>query len=101
MIGIRIELQDATTEAVQAAGLLVAMVMDRLLSNALPKKIVADYLPYVAGEVSLTNTAAKLNVRVYPEAKATRKARPVLADRYRHQCASFRIALGCTQVHVA
>lgn len=43
MTKVQIELPDATAEAAQAAGLLTSEALDRLLSNALRRRLAVEY----------------------------------------------------------
>lgn len=80
MTKIQIEINDATAQAAQAAGLLTPQAMERLLANALSRQQAADYLLTIADEVAAANISVMTMEEIQAEVNAARIEKKQRAD---------------------
>ncbi len=75
MTKIQIELPDTTAKAAQEAGLLTPQALDRLLTEALRRRQVADSLLSIADRVATAGIEALSTAEIDAEVKAVRAER--------------------------
>lgn len=75
MTTAQIELPDTTARAAQAAGLLTPEALDRLLNQALRRRVAANSLLSIADRVAAAGIAPKSMPEINAEVKAARAAR--------------------------
>lgn len=75
MTTLRIELPDITARAAQAAGLLTAESLDRLLTQALRRREAANSLLSIADRVAAAGIAPMSMQEINVEVKAARSER--------------------------
>jgi hypothetical protein len=90
MTKIQIDLPEATARAAREAGLLTPEALDRLLTDALKRRQVADYLLSVADRV------AAAGIPPMPMEEITAEVKTVRAERRRYLSTEIRCRPGAS-----